>query len=65
VQQPHIPLLVCGSGELVTLKLVAHYADACDITNPDVATLEHKLAILKKHWNRYHCLGEHVWVHKG
>ena len=49
VQQPHIPLLIGGSGEQVTLKLVAQYADACNIPNPDIATLEHKLAILKKH----------------
>jgi len=49
VQHPHIPLLIGGSGEQVTLKLVAQYADACNITNPDIATLERKLAILKKH----------------
>ena len=64
VQQPPIPLLIGGSGEPVTLKLVAQYADVYDITNPDVATLEHKLAVLKKHWNRYVCLRERVWVHK-
>jgi F420-dependent oxidoreductase-like protein len=49
MQHPHIPLLIGGSGEQVTLKLVAQYADACNITNPDIATLERKLAILKKH----------------
>jgi F420-dependent oxidoreductase-like protein len=49
VQLPHIPLLIGGSGEQVTLKLVAQYAVACNITNPDIATLEHKLAILKNH----------------
>src|SRR5215467_8326694 len=49
VQHPHIPLLIGGSGEQVTLKLVAQYADACNITNPDIATLERKLAILKKY----------------
>jgi F420-dependent oxidoreductase-like protein len=48
-QKPHIPLLIGGSGEKVTLKLVAQYADACNISNPDVATLEHKLAVLKTH----------------
>src|SRR5215471_18214930 len=46
VQKPHIPLLIGGSGEKVTLKLVAQYADACNISNPDVATLQHKLAVL-------------------
>jgi F420-dependent oxidoreductase-like protein len=49
VQHPHIPLLIGGSGEQITLKIVAQYADACNITNPDIATLERKLAILKNH----------------
>src|SRR5258708_39781187 len=31
VQKPHIPLLVGGKGEQVTLKLVARYADACNL----------------------------------
>lgn len=48
VQQPHIPLLIGGAGEQVTLKLVAQYADACNITG-DFATIEHKLAVLKRH----------------
>ena len=51
-QNPHIPLLIGGGGEKVTLKLVAQYADACNISNPDVATLEHKLAVLKTHCER-------------
>jgi len=49
VQKPHIPLLTGGSGEQVTLKLVAQYADACNITNADIATLEHKLSLLKRY----------------
>lgn len=49
VQQPHIPLLIGGGGEQVTLKLVARYGDACSLTRCDFATLEHKLAILKRH----------------
>ena len=31
VQQPHIPLLIGGTGEKVTLKLVAQYADVCEV----------------------------------
>src|SRR5690348_10992687 len=39
VKPPHIPLLVGGSGERVTLKLVAQYADACNVGS-DPATVE-------------------------
>jgi len=48
VQQPHIPLMIGGGGEQVTLKLVAHYGDACNLIS-DPATLEHKFAVLKQH----------------
>jgi alkanesulfonate monooxygenase SsuD/methylene tetrahydromethanopterin reductase-like flavin-dependent oxidoreductase (luciferase family) len=37
-----------GSGEQVTLKLVAQYGDACNI-HGDLATIEHKLTVLKEH----------------
>src|SRR5438067_7452156 len=49
VQKPHIPLLIGGGGEQVTLKLVAQYADACNIGHLDNAGLEHKFAVIKKH----------------
>jgi F420-dependent oxidoreductase-like protein len=48
VQKPHIPLLIGGAGEKVTLKLVAQYGDACNIGG-DFATLAHKFAVLKQH----------------
>ncbi|MEJ2857714.1 MULTISPECIES: LLM class F420-dependent oxidoreductase [unclassified Saccharothrix] len=48
VQRPHIPLLVAGGGEKVTLKIVAQYADACNVTDTP-AELERKFAVLKKH----------------
>lgn len=48
VQQPHIPMLIAGGGEKVTLKLVAQYGDACNV-NGDLATLARKFAILKEH----------------
>lgn len=48
-QKPHIPLLIGGSGEKVTLKLVAQYADACNINNQDNANLARKLGILREH----------------
>lgn len=48
VQQPHIPVLIAGSGERVTLKLVAQYGDACSITG-DPATMKRRFAVLKEH----------------
>ncbi|MBO0784109.1 MAG: LLM class F420-dependent oxidoreductase [Ktedonobacteraceae bacterium] len=51
VQLPHIPLLIGGGGEQVTLKLVAQYADACNVGN-DPATVQQKLAVLKQHCER-------------
>jgi F420-dependent oxidoreductase-like protein len=48
VQRPHIPLMIAGGGEKVTLKLVAQYGDACNIMDsPDVA--RHKFAVLRGH----------------
>lgn len=48
VQKPHIPILIGGSGEKVTLKLVAQYGDACNVGGT-IANIIHKLAVLKSH----------------
>src|SRR5437667_3644369 len=48
VQKPHIPILIGGGGEKVTLKLVAQYGDACNVLG-DLETIRHKLAVLKTH----------------
>jgi F420-dependent oxidoreductase-like protein len=49
VQKPHIPLWLGGGGEQVTLKLVAKWAQACNVGagNPDV--IRQKLAVLRGH----------------
>jgi len=48
LSKPHPPILVAGGGEKKTLKLVAKYADACNIIGePEV--IRHKFDILKGH----------------
>ena len=47
-QKPHIPLLIGGEGEKVTLRLVAQYGDACNVGG-DIANIKHKFAVLKQH----------------
>ena len=49
VQKPHPPIWVGGGGEKVTLKLVAQYADACNVNGMDVALAAHKLEVLRGH----------------
>jgi F420-dependent oxidoreductase-like protein len=49
VQKPHPPLWIAGSGEKVTLKLVAQWGDGCNIGGLDLATVRHKLSVLRQH----------------
>jgi F420-dependent oxidoreductase-like protein len=46
--KPHPPVLIGGSGEKKTLKLVARYADACNLFG-DPPTVRHKLDVLRQH----------------
>jgi F420-dependent oxidoreductase-like protein len=46
--QEHVPVLVGGGGERRTLRLVARYADACNLFG-DAAAVRHKLEVLDRH----------------
>jgi len=48
LSRPQPPILIGGGGEKKTLRLVAQYADACNIFGPP-DTVRAKLAILKQH----------------
>lgn len=47
LSRPHPPILIAGSGEQRTLRLVARYADACNLRpGPQISQ---KLEVLRKH----------------
>jgi F420-dependent oxidoreductase-like protein len=49
IQQPGPRILIGGSGERKTLRLVAKYADACNLFATDPAEVAHKLDVLAAH----------------
>jgi F420-dependent oxidoreductase-like protein len=49
VQKPHIPLWLGGGGEKVTLKLVAKWADGCNVGNGNPDVIRQKVAVLHRH----------------
>ncbi|MCC6173890.1 MAG: TIGR03560 family F420-dependent LLM class oxidoreductase [Chloroflexi bacterium] len=51
VQTPHPPIMIGGSGEKVTLRLVAQYAQLCNVSG-DAATVERLFGVLREHCQR-------------
>lgn len=49
VSRPRPGVVVGGSGERKTLRLVARYADACNLIVPDADAARHKLEVLARH----------------
>jgi len=49
VSRPRPPILIGGSGEKKTLKLVAQYADGCNLFATSAAEVAHKIEVLDHH----------------
>ncbi|HEV7897344.1 MAG TPA: LLM class F420-dependent oxidoreductase [Planosporangium sp.] len=66
ISRPRPPIMIGGGGEKKTLRLVARYADACNLFGTSPADVAHKLDVLREHCaaeeRDYHSIDKTVLV---